>query len=102
MLNHLRRSVSHSGAVPEAADAQRTFTLVPMADAMAAEWPSHTRRCLHRLPAQLRWATPVLDPDHPHTLECTHEQARELLLWLNRLPSHEHPIVGCHHRRGPA
>ena len=27
MLNHLRRSVSHSGAVPEAADAQRTFTL---------------------------------------------------------------------------
>jgi hypothetical protein len=41
----------------------------------------------------------VLDPDHPRPLDCTHAHARELLLWLNHLPSHEHLVVGCHRRR---
>jgi hypothetical protein len=87
-------------AAPEPADrVERSHTLVPMVDAMVAEWPSHARRCLHRLPARLRWAAPLLDPDHPRELECTHAQARELLLWLHHLPSPEHPIVGCHRRR---
>jgi hypothetical protein len=85
---------------PEATgQAERSHTLVPMVDAMAAEWPSHARRCLHRLPARLRWATPLLDPEHPGALACTHAQARELLLWLHHLPSPEHLIVGCHRHR---
>ena len=91
-----------AGAAPDAfVEAERTHTLVPMVDAMAAEWPSHTRRCLRRLPAQLRWAAPVLDPDGPCALECTHAQARELLLWLHQRPSVEHVIVGCRHQRRP-
>jgi hypothetical protein len=72
---------------------------VPLTEATPLTWPVHARRCLHRLPERLRWAAPVLDPDHPRLLDCTHAQARELLLWLSHLPSHEHPIVGCHRRR---
>jgi hypothetical protein len=96
----LRRARPGPTAAPDATDqAERSHALVPMVDVMAAEWPSHARRCLQRLPARLRWAAPLLDPDHPHALECTHEQARELLLWLHHRPSFEHPIVGCHRRR---
>jgi hypothetical protein len=87
-------------AAPEPAGrVERSHTLVPLVDAMAAEWPSHARRCRHRLPARLGWAAPLLDPDHPSELDCAHEQARELLLWLHHLPNHEHLIVGCHPRR---
>jgi hypothetical protein len=81
---------------PEPADQlERSHTLVPLTGAMARAWPVHARRCLHRLPERLRWAAPLLDPDHPSALDWTHEQARELLLWLHHLPSYEHPIVGC-------
>ena len=76
-----------------------SHTLVPLTGAMARAWPIHARRCLHRLPEQLRWAAPLLDPDHPGALACTHAQARELLLWLHHLPSYEHPLVGCRRRR---
>ena len=92
--------VPSTPATPEPTErAERSHTLVPMVEVMASEWPSHTRRCLQRLPARLRWATPLLDPDHPRAVECTHAQARELLLWLHHRPSHEHPIVGCHRHR---
>ena len=76
-----------------------SHTLVPLTSAMARAWPVHARRCLHRLPERLRWAAPLLDPHHPRALECTHAQARELLLWLHHLPSYEQLIVGCHRRR---
>jgi hypothetical protein len=76
-----------------------SHTLVPLTGVMARAWPVHARRCLHRLPERLRWAAPLLDPDHPSALECTHDQARELLRWLHHLPSYEHPIVGCHRHR---
>ena len=76
-----------------------SHTLVPLTGAMARAWPVHARRCLHRLPERLRWAAPLRDPDHPSALDCTHAQARALLLWLHPLPSYEHPIVGCHRRR---
>jgi hypothetical protein len=76
-----------------------SHTLVRLTGTMAQDWPVHARRCLHRLPEQLHWAVPLLDPDHPSLLACTHEQARELLLWLHHLPSYEHPIVGCHRHR---
>jgi len=76
-----------------------SHTLVPLTGAMVGAWPVHARRCLHRLPGRLGWAAPLLDPDHPSSLDCTHEQARELLLWLHHLPSYEHPIVGCHRHR---
>jgi len=74
-------------------------TLVPLVDPIASEWPGHARRCLKRLPARLRWATAVLDPEHPRELDCTSERARELLLWLHQRPSYEQLIVGCHRRR---
>jgi len=79
--------------------AERSRTLVPLIDPMDAAWPIHARRCLKRLPHRLRWATPLLDPDHPSELDCTPQQARDLLLWLHHLPSYEHLIVGCHRRR---
>src|SRR3954447_14896649 len=79
--------------------AELSHTLVPLTEASPLTWPVEARRCLHRLPERLRWAAPVLDPHHPRPLDCTHAQARELLLWLRYSPSHEHPIVGCHRRR---
>jgi hypothetical protein len=95
LLRHTRREPA-----PEPdGRAELSHTLVPLIEAMPRAWPVHARRCLHRLPERLRWAATLLDPDHPGPLDCTHEQARELLLWLNHLPSHEHPIVGCHRRR---
>jgi len=94
----LRRA--RPAAAPEPTDQlELSHTLVPLTDAMARAWPVHARRCLHRLPERLRWAAPLLDPDHPSEVECTHEEARELLLWLHHLPSYEHPIVGCHRHR---
>jgi hypothetical protein len=87
-------------AAPEPTDqVERSHTLVPLTGAQACAWPVHARRCLRRLPERLRWAASLLDPDDPSELECTHEQARELLLWLHHVPSHEHPFVGCHRHR---
>jgi hypothetical protein len=48
-------------------------------------------------PATTRGKRPAHDPGSD--LDCVPEQARELLHWLHQLPSHEHPIVGCHRRR---
>jgi hypothetical protein len=93
----LRRARPATAPWPD--QAVPSHTLVPLVDPMAAAWPSHARRCLNRLPDRLRWAAPLLDPDHPRELGCTLEQARELLLWLHHLPSYEHLIVGCHRRR---
>ena len=96
----LRRARPARTPTPEyEAPVEPTRTLVPLVDPIAAEWPSHARRCLKRLPVRLRWATPVLDPDQPRELHCTPERARELLLWLYHRPSHEQLIVGCHRRR---
>jgi hypothetical protein len=94
----LRRA--HPAAASQPSDqAELSHTLVPLTGATARGWPVYARRCLHRLPERLRWAAPLLDPDHPSDLDCRHEQARELLLGLHQLPSHEHPIVGCHRHR---
>ena len=95
LLRHMRREPAPEPDRPT----ELSHTLVPLIEATPLAWPVHARRCLHRLPERLRWAATLLDPDHPGPLDCTHEQARELLLWLNHLPSHEHPIVGCHRRR---
>src|SRR3954447_5701485 len=94
----LRRSRPPATAEPTD-EAEVSHTLVPLTGAMARAWPVHARRCPPPLPERLRWAAPLLDPDHPRALDCTHEQARELLLWLHQLPSYAHPIVGCHRRR---
>ncbi|MGH2948695.1 MAG: hypothetical protein ACRDPC_20970 [Solirubrobacteraceae bacterium] len=94
----LRRARPEAASEP-ADQAELSHTLVPLTGTMARAWPVHARRCLHRLPERLRWAAPLLDPDQPSDLDCAHEQARELLLWLHHLPSHEHPIVGCHPHR---
>ena len=99
MLTLSRARRTRAPAHDASDQAERTHTLLPMVDAMAAEWPSHARRCLKQLPARLEWAAPLLDPDHPGPLECTPAQARELLLWLHQRPSFERVIVGCRHRR---
>src|SRR4051794_36167602 len=94
----LRRSRPAASAEPTD-EPELSHTLLPLTGAMARAGRVHARRCLQRLPERLRWAAPVLDPDHPRALECTHEEARELLLWLYHLPSYAQPIVGCHRRR---
>jgi hypothetical protein len=78
---------------------ERSHTLVPLVDPIAPAWTSHAQRCLKDLPERLRWATPVLDPEHPGELDCTADQARALLLWLHHRPSYELLTVGCHRRR---
>ena len=94
----MRRARAATASAP-ADRVERSHTLVPLTDETAGAWAVYARRCQHHLPERLRWAAPVLDPDQPSELECTHAQARELLLWLHHLPSHEHPLVGCHRRR---
>jgi hypothetical protein len=79
--------------------AEPSHTLVPLVDAMPAAWPVHARRCLQHLPDRLRWARPLLDPEHPGEIGCTPDQARDVVLWLHHLPSYEQLIVGCHKRR---
>jgi hypothetical protein len=95
----LLRRAQPAAAPRPAGELELSHTLVPLPGSMSGAWPIHARRCLHRLPERLKWATPVLDPRHPHALACTHDEARALLLWLHHLPSFEHPIVGCHRRR---
>ena len=94
----LRRARPATASEP-ADRAERSHTLVPLTGEMACAWAVYARRCLPHLPERMRWAAPLLDPDQPSELECTHAQARELLLWLHHRPSHEHPLVGCHRRR---
>jgi hypothetical protein len=94
----LRRARPATASAP-ADQVELSHTLVPLTGSVACAWPIYARRCPHRLPERLRWAAPVLDPDHPGELDCTHEQAHELLLWLRHLPGYEHPVVGCHRRR---
>jgi hypothetical protein len=48
-------------------------------------------------PATTRGKGPAHDP--ASDFDCVHEQARELLLRLHHLPSHEHSIVGCRRYR---
>jgi hypothetical protein len=94
----LRRA--RPAAAPEPTDQlKRSHTLVPMTGAMARAWPVHARRCLYRLPERLRWAAPLLDPDHPSDLACTQSRRAISCSGLHHLPSFEHPIVGCHRRR---
>jgi hypothetical protein len=96
----LRRTPASPAAKPPRTNqAEESHTLVPVVDPIASAWPIHARRCLRHLPERLRWSTPVLDPEHPGELDCTADQARELLLWLHHRPSHELLIVGCHPRR---
>jgi hypothetical protein len=42
----------------------------------------------------------VLDSEHPRELDCTPEQARDLVRWLHNLPNQEQVLVG--RRRRPA
>jgi hypothetical protein len=99
MLLHRRNPTAPAPCAQPTGQAERSHTLVPLVDPIAPEWPSHARRCLKQLPERLRWATPVLDPEHPGQLDCTADQASELLLWLHHRPSHELLTVGCHPRR---
>ena len=96
----LRHRPTAAAQAPEPTDrAERSHTLVPLVEPVAPTWPSHARRCLKQLPERLLWATPLLDPEHPGELDCTADQARELLLWLHHRPSYELLPVGCHPRR---
>jgi hypothetical protein len=96
----MRHTPTAATAYPQpTGQAELSQTLVPLVDPIAPAWPSHAQRCLKHLPERLCWATPVLDPEHPDELDCTAEQARELLLWLHHRPSYELLLVGCHPRR---
>jgi hypothetical protein len=99
MLLHRRNPAAPAPSAQPTGQAERSHTLVPLVDPATLAWPIHARRCLKHLPEQLHWATRVLDPEHPGELDCTAEQARELLLWLHHRPSYELLIVGCHPRR---
>jgi hypothetical protein len=99
MLLHRSNSTAPAPYAQPTGQAERSHTLVPLVDPIAPAWPNHARRCLKQLPERLRWATPVLDPEHPGQLDCTGDQASELMLWLHHRPSYEQLIVGCHRRR---
>jgi hypothetical protein len=69
--------------------------VLPLAEAMGAQWSSHASRSLSQLPSGLRWATPVLDPAAPTPVLCDAASLHALLSWQNRLPAHEQVLLGC-------
>lgn len=72
-----------------------SHVLRPRTEDLGASWPAHAYRCRQELPAQLAWAAPLLDPTHPMTVSCRHDQARQLIVWNNRLPTCQQTSFSC-------
>jgi hypothetical protein len=72
-----------------------SHVLHPRAEDLGASWPAHAYRCRQELPAQLAWAAPLLDPAHPTAVSCSHDQARQLIVWNNHLPTYQQTSFSC-------
>ena len=69
--------------------------LRPRTEDLGASWPAHAYRCRRELPAQLAWAAPLFDPAHPVAVQCSHDQARKLIVWNNHLPTYQQTSFSC-------
>ena len=72
-----------------------SHVLRPRTEDLGASWPAHAYRCRQELSAQLAWAAPLLDPAHPTAVSGSHDQARQLILWNNHLPTNQQTSFSC-------
>ena len=72
-----------------------SHVLRPRTEDLGASWPAHAYRCRQELPAQLAWAAPLLDRAHPVAVSCSHDQARQLIVWNNHLPTYQQTSFSC-------
>ena len=80
-----------------------SHVLEPRTEDLGSSWPAHAHRCRQALPAELAWAAPLLDPDHPQAVVCGREQACRLIVWHHHLPTYEHVSFTCQRlTRSPA
>ena len=81
-----------------------SHVLRPRTEDLGASWSAHACRCRHELPAELAWAAPLLDAADPLAVLCSHEQARDLIVWHHHLPTYRQVSFGCEHlaHDGPA
>ena len=80
-----------------------SHVLRPRDEDLCASWPAHAYRCRQELPAQLAWAAPLLDGAHPIAVSCSHDQARQLIVSNNHLPTYQQTSFSWERlsRRGP-
>jgi hypothetical protein len=69
--------------------------LRPRVEDLGTTWPAHAHRCRHELRDELAWATPLLDPEQPLAVLCRREQACQLIVWHNHLPTYEQVSFSC-------
>ena len=78
-----------------------SFRLAPRpCDLPGGFWAAHAARCRQRLPAELEWAAPLLDPYAPLPVACTRPQACRLFVWNDRLPTTAQLSFTCEHLAG--
>ena len=96
---HSRRRTDVSPAAIAEVDQNQagagTHLLEPRPEDLGATWPAHAHRCRQALPADLSWAAPLIDPDHPRAVCCGREQACRLIVWHHHLPTYEHVSFSC-------
>jgi hypothetical protein len=74
--------------------------LRPRPEDLGASWPAHAHRCRQELPAELAWAPPLIDPEHPQAVVCGHGQACRLIVWHHHLPTYQHVSFTCQRLSG--
>ena len=78
-----------------------SFRLAPRpGDLPGGFWVAHAARCRQRLPAELAWAAPLLDPYAPLPVACTRPQACRLFVWNDQLPTTAQLSFTCEHHAG--
>jgi hypothetical protein len=60
-----------------------------------AMWAALANRCREVLPADLRWAAPLLDTEHPLPVLCGQTEVVALFHWLDALPNTARVSIGC-------
>jgi hypothetical protein len=78
-----------------------SFRLAPRpGDLPGGFWAAHAARCRQRLPAELAWAAPLIDPYAPLPVACTRPQACRLFVWNDQLPTTAQLSFTCEHLAG--
>jgi hypothetical protein len=72
-----------------------SHVLRPLTEDLGASSPAHAYRCREELPVQLAWAAPLLDPAQPMVVSRRHDQARQLIVWNNHLPTYQQTSFSC-------
>jgi hypothetical protein len=83
------------GQPDEAPSEPASHLLEPRPEDLGASWPAHAHRCRQELPAELAWAAPLLDHEHPEAVRCGREQACRLIVWHHHLPTYEQVSFTC-------